>query len=179
MDFKESKTYANLKEAFAGESMARNKYTFFASVARKAGYQQISNIFTETADNEMEHAKRIAKFLGDIIGDTAENLEAAAAGENYEWTQMYPEFEKVAREEGFEEIAEFFHEVAEVEEEHDNRYKALLKRVQDGTTFSREEKVRWKCGNCGYVHTGTEPPELCPACAHAQGYFEVNCENYE
>ena len=179
MDFKESKTYANLKEAFAGESMARNKYTFFASVARKAGYQQISNIFTETADNEMEHAKRIAKFLGDIIGDTAENLAAAAAGENYEWTQMYPEFEKVAREEGFDEIATFFHEVAEVEEEHDKRYAALLKRVKEDTTFTREEKVRWKCNNCGYVHAGTEPPELCPACLHTRGYFEVKCENYE
>ena len=178
MDFKESKTYANLKEAFAGESMARNKYSFYSSVARKAGYHQIAGIFEETADNEKEHAKRIAKLMGDIIGDTAENLAAAMAGENYEWTSMYPEFERVAREEGWDDIATFFREVAEVEEEHDKRYAALLKRFKEGSTFSREEEVRWKCRNCGYVHTGTEPPELCPACLHARGYFEELCENY-
>lgn len=178
MEFKESKTYANLQAAFAGESMARNKYTYFASVARKSGLQQIAAIFEETADNEKEHAKRIAKLLGDIIGDTAQNLEAAIAGENYEWTEMYPGFEETAREEGFEEIATFFHEVAEVEEEHDKRYSALLERVKSDTVFSREKPVRWKCRNCGYIHEGTEPPEECPACKHARGYFEVMVENY-
>ena len=178
MDFKKSKTYANLLEAFAGESMARNKYSFYSSVARKAGYHQIAGIFEETADNEKEHAKRIAKLLGDIIGNTAENLDAARGGEHHEWTSMYPEFEQVALAEGYEEIAEFFHEVAEVEEEHDRRYTALLERFNAGTTFSRPETTRWKCRNCGYVHAGAEAPELCPACLHAQGYFEALCENY-
>lgn len=177
MDFKKSKTYANLLEAFAGESMARNKYTCFASVARKAGYQQIAATFEETADNEKEHAKRIARLLGDIIGDTAQNLAAAAAGEHHEWTEMYPGFERTAREEGFDEIATFFHEVAEVEEEHDKRYLALLQRVKGDTVFSREEIVRWKCRNCGYVHTGKEAPETCPACLHARGHFEILCQD--
>jgi len=178
MSFKDSKTYKNLQEAFAGESMARNKYTFYASEAKKAGYEQISAIFTETADNEKEHAKRAARFMGDMIGDTAFNLEHAAAGENYEWTSMYPEFEKVAREEGYDEIAEFFHEVAEVEEAHEKRYLALLKRVREGTVFTREAPILWKCRNCGYVHQGASAPEECPACAHPQAHFEEMCQNY-
>ena len=142
MKLKGSKTEKNLLEAFAGESMARNKYTYFASEAKKAGYQQIAGIFLETADHEKEHAKRIARYLG-LIGNTSENLADAAAGENYEWSEMYKNFEIVAREEGFTEIADFFHEVAEVEEEHEKRYLALLERVKDGTVFTRENSIRW------------------------------------
>ena len=178
MDFKKSKTYENLRAAFAGESMARNKYTFFASVARGAGFQQIAAIFEETADNEKEHAKRAARFLGDVIGDTAENLAAAMGGENHEHTSMYPGFEQTARQEGYDEIADFFHEVAEVEEAHEKRFAALLERVKAGTVFSRPEPARWKCRNCGYVHAGAEAPEQCPACLHPRAYFEVLCENY-
>ena len=177
MELKGSKTEKNLMAAFSGESQARNKYTYFASVARKAGFEQIAGIFLETAENEREHAKREFDFLQGI-GDTAANLKAAAEGEHYEWTEMYPGFERVAREEGFTEIAHFFHEVAEVEEEHEKRYLALLKNVQEGTVFKRDTAVRWKCRNCGYVHEGTEPPEACPACAHPRSYFELLAENY-
>ena len=177
MNIKGSKTEKNLWTAFAGESQARNKYWFYASEAKKAGFEQIAGIFLETAENEMEHAKRIARFLG-IIGNTADNLKDAAAGENYEWTEMYKEFEVVAREEGFDEIADFFHEVAEVEEEHEKRYLALLKRVAEGTVFTRPEPIKWHCRICGYVHTGTEPPHVCPACAHPRAYFQEKAENY-
>ena len=177
MELKGSKTEENLKTAFAGESEARNKYTYFASVAKKEGFEQIAGIFQETAGNEKEHAEREFKFLNGI-GDTPANLEAAAAGEHYEWTEMYPEFERVAREEGFTEIAVFFHEVAEVEEDHEKRYLALLKNVQENRVFQREETVTWKCRNCGYVHEGPKAPAVCPACAHAQAYFELMAENY-
>ncbi len=176
-ELKGSKTEENLKAAFAGESQARNKYTFFASVARKEGFEQISGIFLETADNEKEHAKRIFDFLKGI-GDTKVNLRAAAEGENYEWTKMYPGFEKIAREEGFTEIAEFFKEVAEVEEQHEKRYLALLKNVSDGKVFKKDRPVKWKCRNCGYVHEGATAPEVCPACKHPQSFYELLCENY-
>lgn len=172
-----SKTEENLKAAFAGESQARNKYTYFASMARKEGYEQISGIFLETADNEKEHAKRIFDFLRGI-GDTKANLRVAAEGENYEWTKMYPEFEKIAREEGFKEIAEFFKEVAEVEEQHEKRYLVLLKNVSEGKVFRKDRPVKWKCRNCGYVHEGTSAPEVCPACKHPQSFYELLCENY-
>lgn len=177
MKLEGSRTEANLRAAFAGESQARNKYTFFASEARNAGYEQIAGVFLETADNEKEHAKVIIKFLNGI-GDTAQNLEAAAGGEHEEWTNMYREFEAVAREEGFAEIADFFREVAEVEEEHEKRYRALLKNLRNGTVFKKDWVVKWKCRNCGYVHEGTEAPETCPACAHPRAYYELLCENY-
>jgi rubrerythrin len=177
MELKGSKTEQNLWTAFAGESQARNKYTYFAQVAKEAGYEQIAAIFIETAENEREHAKREFEFLKGI-GDTAENLQAAADGENYEWTDMYAGFEKTAREEGFDEIADFFKEVAEVEEEHEKRYLALLKNVKEGKVFKKDKVVRWKCRNCGYVHEGPEAPETCPACAFPQSYYEVMVENY-
>ncbi len=177
MDLKGTKTEKNLWAAFAGESQARNKYEFFAKQARKDGFQQISGIFEETASDEKEHAKRAYRYL-DELGDTEKNLEMAAEGENYEWTSMYKQFAEQAHEEGFEEIAEFFEEVAEVEEEHEKRYRALLKRVVEGTVFTREEPIRWHCRNCGYIHTGTEPPEECPACVHPKSFFEEFCENY-
>jgi len=177
MELKGSKTEQNLWTAFAGESQARNKYTYFAQVAKEAGYEQIAAIFIETAENEREHAKREFEFLKGI-GDTAENLQAAADGENYEWTDMYAGFEKTAREEGFDEIADFFREVAEVEEEHEKRYLALLKNVKEGKVFKKDKVVRWKCRNCGYVHEGPEAPETCPACAFPQSYYEVMVENY-
>lgn len=177
MNLKGSKTQQNLMTAFAGESQARNKYTYFASEAKKAGFEQIAAIFLETADHEKEHAKRIARFLG-LIGNTAENLKAAAEGENYEWSDMYKNFEIVAREEGFTEIADFFQEVAEVEEEHEKRYLALLKRVQEGNVFKRSDSIRWQCRNCGYVHEGTEPPEVCPACLHPKAFYQEMPENY-
>jgi len=177
MELKGSKTEKNLWEAFAGESQARNKYTYFASVAKNEGFEQIAAIFTETADNEKEHAKMAFKFLG-ALGSTAENLKAAAAGENYEWTEMYKEFEKTAREEGFEEIADFFHEVGEVEEEHEKRYLKLLERVEKGDVFKREVAIKWHCRNCGYVHEGTEPPEECPACYHPRAHYQPKPENY-
>jgi len=177
MELKGSKTEKSLLAAFAGESQARNKYTYFASAAKKAGLEQMAGIFLETADNEKEHAERIFSFLKGV-GDTNANLKAAAEGEHYEWTEMYPEFEKVAREEGFTKIAEFFHEVAEVEEEHEKRYNALRKNLEEGKVFKRDEVVKWKCRNCGYVHTGKEAPEICPACDHPQSYYELLCENY-
>ena len=172
-----SKTEENLKTAFSGESQARNKYTFFASVARKEGFEQIAAIFEETADNEKEHAKRIFEFLKGI-GDTKQNLKEAIKGENYEWTDMYPAFEKEAQEEGMTEIAHFFKEVAEVEEEHEKRYNALLKNLEEGTVFKKDKIVKWHCRNCGYVHTGKEAPQECPSCEHPQSFFELLCENY-
>jgi rubrerythrin len=177
VDLKGSKTEKNLWAAFAGESQARNKYTYYASVAKKEGYEQIAAIFNETADNEKEHAKLWFKFLNGI-GDTKANLKAAAAGENYEWTEMYKQFEQEAREEGFDEIADFFHEVAEVEAEHEKRYLALLKNLEEGKVFKKDEVVKWRCRNCGYVHEGKEAPEVCPACAHPQAHYELLAENY-
>lgn len=187
---KGTRTEKNLLASFAGESQARNRYTYFASVAKKAGFEQISAIFLETAENEKEHAKRFFKFLeggeveiaasypAGVIADTAANLEAAAAGENLEWTKLYKEAEKVAREEGFEEIAVQFKEIAEVEEEHERRYRKLLDNVKKGKVFKKDVSVKWKCRNCGYVHEGKEAPEECPACLHEQAYYEVLCENY-
>jgi len=171
------KNEENLKAAFAGESQARNKYTFYASVARKEGFEQIASIFEETADNEKEHAKRIFKIL-DMLGDTKQNLKTAAEGENYEHTKMYPEFEKIARQEGKQEVAEFFKEVAEVEEKHEKRFATLLKNLEQGKVFKRDKVVRWKCRNCGYIHEGKEAPEVCPVCKHPQSFYELLCENY-
>ena len=187
---KGTKTEKNLLASFAGESQARNRYTYFASVAKKAGYEQIAAIFLETADNEKEHAKRFFKLLegaeleiqaaypAGVIGDTADNLAAAAEGENMEWTKLYKEAEETARQEGFEEIAAQFKEIAEVEQEHEKRYRKLLNNVKANKVFKREKKVRWKCRNCGYVHEGEEAPDKCPACAHPQAYYELLCENY-
>ncbi|MDD3706173.1 MAG: rubrerythrin family protein, partial [Clostridiaceae bacterium] len=172
MDLKGSKTEKNLWEAFAGESQARNKYTYFASTAKKEGYEQISGVFQETADNEKEHAKMIFKFLSGI-GNTAENLKHAAEGENYEWSSMYKEFEKTAKEEGFKDIAEFFGKVALVEKEHEERYLALLKNLEEGKVFKRGEQMTWRCRNCGHIHVGAEAPELCPTCKHPMAYFEI------
>lgn len=177
MELKGSKTEANLLEAFAGESMARNKYTYYASAAKKEGFEQIKGVFEETAENEKEHAKMIFKFLGGI-GSTADNLKAAAAGENGEWSEMYPRMEKDAIEEGFPAIATFFHEVAQVEAEHEARYKAFLKHVEDGSVFKESNTVTWVCRNCGYVYTGQEAPELCPCCKHPKAYFERKASNY-
>lgn len=177
MELKGSKTEQNLLAAFAGESQARNKYTYFASEAKKAGFEQIAAIFLETADNEKEHAKREFEFLKGI-GDSVANLKAAAAGEHYEWTEMYPGFEQVAREEGFHEIADVFKEIGEVEEEHEKRYLSLLQNVLEDIVFKRDAVVKWKCRNCGYIHAGKEAPEKCPACAHPQSYYELWCENY-
>lgn len=176
-NFKGSQTEKNLMAAFAGESQARNKYTFYAKIAQKEGYEQISKLFLETADNERAHAKQIFKYLGGL-GNTMENLKDAADGENYEWTTMYREFEEVARKEGFTEIADWFHEVAEVEEEHEKRYLKLLENVKEGKVFKRDQPVEWRCLNCGYVHTGTEAPETCPACFHPQSWYEVHAQNY-
>lgn len=177
MDLKGTQTEKNLLAAFAGESQARNKYTYFASVAKREGYEQISGIFLETADNEKEHAKVWAKLLG-FIGDTKTNLEEAANGENYEWTSMYKEFAEIADKEGFADIAKLFREVAEVEEAHEKRYRKLLERVQSGTVFTRPEPIKWHCRNCGYIHEGTEAPEVCPACAHPKSFYQPLCENY-
>jgi rubrerythrin len=183
-------TEKNLLKSFAGESQARNRYTFFASIAKKEGYEQIAGIFHETADNEKEHAEVFFKHLegGDVeitaaypagkIGNTAENLLAAAEGERMEWGTLYPKFRKIAKEEGFEEIAESFEEIAEVEEQHEKRYKKLLENVKNGTVFKREKEVKWKCRNCGYVHLGKEAPATCPACEHQQSYYELLAENY-
>jgi len=177
MELKGSKTEQNLLAAFAGESQARNRYTYFAAVAKAEGFEQIAGIFLETAGNEREHAKREFDFLRGI-GNTKANLKAAAEGENYEHTRMYPEFEQVAREEGFSEIADFFKEVGEVEEEHEKRYLALLKNLNEGKVFKRDKVVRWKCRNCGYVHEGTESPDKCPACGFPRSYYELMAENY-
>lgn len=190
MELKASKTEQNLLKAFAGESQARNRYTYFASVAKKAGYEQISAIFLETADNEKEHAEIFFKHLqgGDIeitasypagkIMTTQENLLASAEGEKLEWSTLYPEFEKIAREEGFEEIANSFKEITEVEEQHEKRYRKLLENIKTKQVFKKESVVKWKCRNCGYVHEGKEAPDECPACKHSQAYYELLSENY-
>ena len=187
---KGTQTEKNLLTAFAGESQARNRYAFFASQARKAGYMQISAVFTETADNEKEHAKRLFKFLeggeveisagfpAGVIGDTAENLKAAAAGENHEYTTMYPEFARVADEEGLSEIADVMRAIAVAEKQHEKRYLALLDNVKKGRVFKREQPLTWRCRNCGYIHTSAEAPDECPACAHPQAHFELLAENY-
>lgn len=177
-ELKGSKTEKNLETAFAGESMARNKYTYFASKARKEGYVQIANIFEETANNEKEHAKMWFKLLNGGIGSTAECLEAAAEGENYEWTDMYDTFAKEAREEGFEEIARLFDGVAAIEKEHEERYRKLLANVENGLVFSKEGDTIWQCSNCGHIVIGKKAPEVCPVCAHPQAYFQVKAENY-
>ena len=177
-ELKGSKTEKNLETAFAGESMARNKYTYFASKARKEGYVQIANIFEETANNEKEHAKMWFKLLNDGIGSTAECLEAAAEGENYEWTDMYAAFAKEAKEEGFDEIARLFEGVAAIEKEHEERYRKLLANVENGLVFSKDGDTIWQCSNCGHIVIGKKAPEVCPVCAHPQAYFQVKAENY-
>ena len=172
MELKDSQTYKNLMTAFSGESQARNKYTYFASVAKKEGYEQIAEIFTQTADNEKEHAKMWYK-LAVGLGDTKANLEAAASGENYEWTKMYKKFAKKAREEGFEGIAVLFEGVAAIEKSHQKRYEALLKNLNNGTTFKKVTPVVWECRNCGYKVKAEEAPEVCPVCGHKRAYFQV------
>jgi rubrerythrin len=179
MELKGSKTEKNLMTAFAGESQARNKYTYFASKAKKEGYEQIAAIFQETADNEKEHAKMWFKLLnGGEIGSTAENLKAAADGENYEWTDMYAEFAKEAKEEGFNHIAYLFEEVAKIEKEHEERYLKLLENVKEGKVFEAGEVKIWKCRNCGHIVVGTKAPEVCPVCSHPKAFFEIKAENY-
>ena len=187
---KGSETEKNLLKAFAGESQARNRYTFFASQARDEGFEQISGIFLETADNEKEHAKIFFKYLEgrDVeitatypagkIGTTAENLLAAANGEKMEWSKLYPEFEKIAKKEGFVDIADSFKQIAEVEEQHEDRYRKLLNNVKKGIVFKRDKIVKWHCRNCGYVHEGKEAPEKCPACQHPQAFYELLDDNY-
>ena len=177
-NLKGSKTEANLAAAFAGESQATNKYTYFAGKARKEGFVQIANIFEETAGNEREHAKLWYKLLNDGVGSTVENLKAAAAGENEEWTHMYAEFAKEAREEGFEDIAKLFEGVLAIEREHEKRYLKLLANIEDGLVFSKDGDTIWKCGNCGHIHIGKKAPDICPVCSHPQAYFEVRAENY-
>lgn len=178
MQLKGSKTEKNLEAAFAGESMARNKYTYYASKAKKDGYVQIARLFEETAANEKEHAKIWFKLLHDGIAGTDVNLEDAAAGENYEWTDMYPTFAKEAREEGFDYIADLFERVAEVEKHHEERYKKLLENVKGGLVFSKDEDAIWQCINCGHICIGKKAPEVCPVCAHPQSYFQIKPENY-
>ncbi|MCK4753121.1 MAG: rubrerythrin family protein [Planctomycetes bacterium] len=190
MELKGTQTEKNLLAAFAGESQARNRYTYFASKARKEGYEQIAAIFTETAEQEREHAKREFKFLqggeveikaafpAGVIGNTVENLKAAAAGEHYENSEMYPGFAEVAEKEGFGEIAAFFRKISVAEKRHEDRYVALAKNITDGVVFKREKSVRWVCRNCGYVHEGEESPNECPVCAHPQAYFELEKVNY-
>ncbi len=177
-ELKGSKTEVNLQTAFAGESMARNKYTYFASKAKKDGYVQIASIFEETAANEKEHAKLWFKLLNDGIGSTMENLEAAAEGENYEWTDMYAEFAKTAEEEGFTDIARLFKGVAAIEKEHEERYRKLLANVKGEKVFSKDGDVIWQCSNCGHICIGKKAPEVCPVCNHPQSYFQVKAENY-
>ena len=190
MELKGSQTDKNLMAAFAGESQARNRYTYFASKAKKDGFVQISLIFTETANQEKEHAERLFKFMtgGEteitgsfpfgLIGDTVENLKAGAAGENYEWTEMYPGFAKVASEEGFNEIAAVFSSIAVAEKQHEKRYLDLARNIGEGTVFKKDKPVVWRCLNCGYIHEGDEAPGKCPACAHPQAYFELLGENW-
>ena len=177
MELKGSRTEKNLMEAFAGESQARNKYTYFASVAKKEGYEQISAIFQHTADNEKEHAKMWFKALNGI-GSTAENLLHAAEGENYEWTDMYAEFAKVAEEEGFTDLAEKFRMVGEIEKAHEERYRALLNNIEMQKVFEKSEETMWECRNCGHIVIGKKAPDVCPVCAHPKSYFEVRKENY-
>ena len=179
MELKGSKTEQNLMTAFAGESQARNKYTYFASKAKKEGYEQIAAIFQETADNEKEHAKLWFKLLnGGEIATTEENLKAAAEGENYEWTDMYAEFAKTAKEEGFARIAYLFEEVGKIEKEHEERYLKLLENVKEGKVFEAGEVKIWKCRNCGHIVVGTSAPEVCPVCNHPKAFFEIKAENY-
>ena len=185
-----SKTEKNLLTAFAGESQARNRYTYFASKAKKEGFVQIADIFEETADQEKEHAKRLFKFMtgGEaeitgafpfgVIGQTVDNLKGSAAGENHEWTTMYPEFAQIAREEGFEAIAKTMQAIAVAEKQHEKRYLALASNIDEGKVFKKGDKVVWRCRNCGYLHEGTEAPDVCAACAHPQAYFEVLGENW-
>jgi rubrerythrin len=190
MELKGSQTEKNLLKSFAGESQARNRYTFFASVAKKEGYEQISAIFTETAGNEKEHAELFFKLLeggmteitasypAGVIGTTAENLKEAAEGEKMEWGTLYPDFAEVAEKEGFPEIANTFRMVAKVEKQHERRYRKLLANVKQGKVFKKDKVIKWKCRNCGHVYEGSEAPERCPVCDHARSYFEVWCENY-
>ena len=178
MELKGSKTEKNLMAAFSGESEARNKYTYYASKAKKDGYVQIAKLFEETAANEKEHAKIWFKLLKDGIGATADNLADAASGENYEWTEMYPTFAKEAHEEGFEHIAYLFEQVAKIEREHEERYKKLLENIEGGIVFSRDEEMIWQCSNCGHIVVGKKAPEVCPVCAHPQAYFEIKADNY-
>ena len=190
MELKGSKTERNLMAAFAGESQARNRYTYFAGQARKEGFIQISDIFEETANQEKEHAKRLFKFMAGgeaeitaafpsgVIGSTLDNLKAAAPGENHEWSEMYPSFAKVAREEGFDEIAGVLEAIAVAERQHEKRYLALAANVEQGKVFKKDKPVVWRCRNCGYLHKGTEAPETCPACGHPQAYFELLGENW-
>ena len=187
---KGTRTEKNLLTSFAGESQARNRYTFFASRAKKEGYEQISAVFTETADNEKEHAEVFFKLLeggnveiaasypAGVIGNTAENLLAAAEGEKMEWGTLYPDFAQVAEEEGFPEVARTYREIAKVESYHERRFRKLLENLESGRVFKREKVVKWKCRNCGYVYEGTEPPEVCPACKHPEAYYELWVENY-
>ncbi len=179
MNLKGTKTEANLQAAFAGESQARNKYSYYASKAKKDGYEQIAALFEETAANEKEHAKIWFKLLhGGAVPSTIENLKDAAAGENYEWTDMYAGFAKDAREEGFDDIATLFEEVGKIEREHEERYLKLLANVEGGIVFSRDGEMIWKCRNCGHIVVGKAAPESCPVCAHPQSYFEIKAENY-
>jgi rubrerythrin len=190
MEFKGSKTEKNLLTAFAGESQARNRYTYFASQARKDGFIQIADIFEETANQEKEHAKRFFNFLqggevevqaafpAGIVGKTADNLKAAAGGEHHEWTSMYPGFAKIARNEGFESIAKVFESISVAEKQHEKRYLDLMKNIEAATVFKKDKKVVWRCRNCGYLHEGAEAPKDCPACAHPQAYFELLAENW-
>jgi len=185
-----TKTEKNLLAAFAGEAQARNRYTYFAGAAKKEGYEQIAAIFLETAENEKEHAKVFFKYLeggeveitasypAGVIGDTAANLKTAADGEKHEWSALYAEFERVAREEGFLDVAESFHEIAEVEEFHEARYRKLAANIADGEVFRKKSTVKWHCRNCGYVHEGAEAPDICPACRHPKAHYEVLAENY-
>lgn len=187
---KGTKTEKNLLTAFAGESQARNRYTYFASKAKKQGYEQISAIFLETADNEKEHAERLFKFLeggeaeiaasfpAGVIGDTKDNLKASASGENYEHTTMYPDFARIAEKEGFDEISAVFRSIANAEKQHEKRYLGLMENIQKGRVFKREKTVKWKCRNCGYIHEGPEAPDECPACAHPKAYYELLGENW-
>ena len=177
-ELKGSKTEANLMTAFAGESQARNKYNYYASKAKKDGYVQIAAINEETANNEKEHAKMWFKLLHGGIGDTVDNLKDAAAGENYEWTDMYAGFAKTAREEGFDHIADLFEGVAKIEKEHEERYLKLVKNLEEGLVFSRDGDVIWQCANCGHIVIGKKAPEVCPVCAHPQAYFQIKAENY-
>jgi rubrerythrin len=190
MELKGSQTEKNLLTAFAGESQARNRYTYFSSQARKEGFRQIAEIFEETANQEKEHAKRLfkqleggeaeiqASFPAGVIGTTAENLKEAAGGEHYEWTEMYPGFAETAEEEGFTKIADIFRSIAVAEKQHEKRYLGLLKNVNNDTVFKKDQPVVWRCLNCGYLHQGTEAPETCPACDHPQEHFELLCENW-
>ena len=179
MELKGSKTEQNLMTAFAGESQARNKYTYYASKAKKEGYEQIAALFTATADNEKEHAKIWFKLLhGGKVADTITNLQDAADGENYEWVTMYADFAKVAREEGFDHIADLFEGVAKIEAEHEARYRKLLENVEEGKVFQKGSIVIWKCANCGHIHVGESAPVVCPVCAHPQAYFEIQATNF-